>query len=148
MDYQEILNILAPCGLDCTRCVGYENGSIRDHARELQTLMNGFAPIAARFSSRIPVFEKYASFEEVLEFVAEVDCAGCRGNETKYPHCSIARCHKDRDIDFCFQCGEYPCSPEGIYPDLHKRWLAINNRMKEIGVEAYYEESKNEPRYK
>ncbi len=148
MDYEEILNILAPCGLSCIKCLGYENGPVREHAKELQTLLNGFAPFAARFSSKIPAFEKYPSFEEVLEFITGVDCAGCRDNEAKYPHCGIARCHKDKEIDFCFQCNEYPCSPEGMYPDLRERWLEANNKMKEIGVEAYYEETKDKPRYK
>ncbi|UCF04534.1 MAG: DUF3795 domain-containing protein [bacterium] len=61
-----------------------------------------------------------------------MDCARCRDNEAKYPHGSIARCHKDKEIDFCFQCIEYPCSPEGIDPDLRKRWLEMNKRMKDV----------------
>lgn len=148
MDYKEILNILAPCGMDCTRCLGYENGPVREHAKELQTLLNGFGLYAERFSSFVSAFKKYSSFEEVLGVIAGADCAGCRDNEAKYPLCSIARCHKDKDIDFCFQCIEYPCSPEGIDSYLHERWLEMNNKMKEIGVEAYYEETKDEPRYK
>jgi hypothetical protein len=148
MDYKEILNILAPCGLDCTKCLGFEKGPIGKHAKELQALLNGFGPEAARNSSCIPAFKKYSSFEEILGVIAGVDCAGCRNNETKYPHCSIARCFKDKEIDFCFQCIEYPCNPEGIDSDLRKKWIEINNKMKKIGVEAYYEETKDEPRYK
>ena len=32
--------------------------------------------------------------------------------------------------------------------DLHRRWLEMNNRMREIGVEAYYDETKDLPRYR
>ncbi len=148
MDYEEILNILAPSGLNCIKCVSYENGPVRKSARELQALLNGFGTYAERFSSFVPAFSKYPSFEEVLAVLVGVDCAGCRDNETKHPHCGIARCHKEKNVDFCFQCTEYPCDPEGMDSDLHRRWLEMNNRMKEVGVEAYYEETEDKPRYK
>jgi len=148
MKYEDILNILAPCGLNCVKCVGYENGAVRKHAGELHAHLEGFGRFAERFSRFAPAFKKYSSFEEVLAVFAGADCAGCRDNEAKHSHCSIARCHKDRDIDFCFQCPGYPCAPEGIDPDLRQRWLKMNDRMKEIGVEAFYEETKDEPRYK
>lgn len=32
-------------------------------------------------------------------------------------------------------------------PNLKQRWLKMNIRMKEIGVEAYFEETRNLPRY-
>jgi hypothetical protein len=148
MEYKEILNILAPCGMDCSRCLGYKDGPIREHGKALQELLTGFESHAERFSSFIPAFRKYPSFKEILDIIAGADCAGCRDNETKYPLCSIARCHKDKEIDFCFQCTDYPCSPENIDEYLHKRWLEMNNKMKEMGVEAYYNESKDTPRYK
>lgn len=31
---------------------------------------------------------------------------------------------------------------------LFRRWIEMNNRMKEIGVDAYYEETKDPPRYR
>jgi hypothetical protein len=139
MDYEEILKVLAPCGMDCIRCLGYERGQVRELAVQLQTLLNGLDQHAERFSNYVPAFKKYPMFAEVLGVFAGVDCSGCRGNEAKYPHCGI---------DFCFQCSEYPCSPEGIDSYLRKRWLEMNDRMKEIGVEAYYEETKDLPRYR
>jgi hypothetical protein len=148
MDYKEILKILAPCGLNCVKCIGYANGPVREHSSKLSTLLEGIEPFTERFSSFVPAFKKYSSFEEVLEVFAEADCVGCRDNEAKHALCSIARCYKDKENDFCFQCEEYPCNPEGIDPDLLRRWIKMNDRMKEIGVEAYYEETKDEPRYK
>ena len=110
--------------------------------------MEGFESHYERFSSFVPTFGKYPEFNEMLELLAGVDCAGCRGNESKRKLCGIARCHKDKEIDFCFRCGEYPCDPEGIDEELRRRWIKINDRMKEIGVEAYFEEIKDKPRYK
>jgi len=40
----------------------------------------------------------------------------------------------------------YPCNNQ-FYGKLRERWLSINDRMKEIGPEAYYEEQSKQPRY-
>ncbi|MBC8204270.1 MAG: hypothetical protein H8E87_02020 [FCB group bacterium] len=50
-------------------------------------------------------------------------------------------------MDFCFQCEEFPCDKVNFDPDLHNRWLIMNNRMKEIGLEAYYKETKDKLMY-
>jgi hypothetical protein len=57
------------------------------------------------------------------------------------------RCYKDKGIDFCFQCDEFPCDKTNFDPDLKRRWIQMGSRMKEIGVEAYYAETKDAPRY-
>jgi hypothetical protein len=44
---------------------------------------------------------------------------------------------------FCYQCPDFPCNNTGFDEHLHKRSVDINNRMKEIGVEKYYEEVKD-----
>ena len=51
-------------------------------------------------------------------------------------------------MDFCFQCDEFPCEKANFDEHLRRRWIAMNERMKEAGVETYYEETKDEPRYK
>jgi len=53
-----------------------------------------------------------------------------------------------KGVDFCFQCDEFPCEKTNFDPDLKRRWFQMNTRMKEIGVEAYFEETKDLPRYK
>lgn len=148
MEYKEIVNILAPCGLDCTRCLGYADGEVREHAVELSELLKGFESHAERVSNFVPVFKNYLAFKELLDLLSCVDCTGCRGNEQKRKLCGIARCFKDKEFDFCFQCDDYPCEPEGLDDYLKEKWIEMNDRMKEIGVEAFYEETRNEPRYK
>ncbi|MFA4919928.1 MAG: hypothetical protein WC581_11855 [Thermodesulfovibrionales bacterium] len=39
------------------------------------------------------------------------------------------------------------CEKTNFDPNLKERWIKINNRMKTVGVEAYYEETKDAPRY-
>lgn len=39
-------------------------------------------------------------------------CPGCGGEgfSEKHPTCAVATCNKKHDnVEFCFQCGEYPC---------------------------------------
>ena len=57
-------------------------------------------------------------------------------------------CHAEKGVDFCFQCDEFPCEKTHFDADLKRRWVQMNNRMKEVGVEAYYEETKDAPRYR
>lgn len=50
-------------------------------------------------------------------------------------------------MDFCFQCSEFLCEKTNFDPHLQRRWVQMNERMGEIGVEGYYEESRDQPRY-
>lgn len=144
---REILKIFAPCGLNCGKCVAFADGDIKKHAKELKGLFHSFDGYAEKFSIFIPVFKNYPSFKELLDYFAQADCKGCRQGDGKYPNCGVASCYKQKGVDFCFECDEFPCEKTNFDPDLKQRWIKINNRMKEIGVEAYFEETKDLPRY-
>ncbi len=147
MEYDEILKILAPCGLNCAKCIAFVGGDIKKHSKELKRLLGSFDGYAERFSNFIPVFKKYPSFKELLDYFARAECKGCRQGDCKYPNCGVAKCYKDRNVDFCFQCNEFPCDKSNFDPNLKERWIKMNNLMKEIGAEAYFEETKELPRY-
>jgi hypothetical protein len=148
MDYQEILNILAPCGLNCRKCMANAQGDIKRHSRELQKLLGSFDNYARRFSSFLPVFENYSQFKELLEFFTRADCTGCRNGECKYPNCGVMKCYQEKGVDFCFQCNEFPCDITNFDPDLKRRWIEMNTHMREIGIDEYYEETKDVCRYR
>ncbi|MBN2411164.1 DUF3795 domain-containing protein [candidate division KSB1 bacterium] len=148
MDYNNILKILAPCGLNCEKCMGFYNGLIKKHSIELKNLLGSFDQYAKRFSEFIPVFKNYPQFKELLDFLTQGDCPGCRSGACRYPDCGVIKCYQEKGVDFCFQCDEFPCDKTNFDPDLKQRWLSMNKRMQEIGVEGYYEETKNLPRYK
>ena len=147
MEYSEILEFLAPCGLSCHKCLGYMKGDIAFHSKKLQDLLGNFDVYAERFSKFLPVFQNYPSFKTLLSRLAEPDCQGCRQGTCKLPNCGVAECYKNKGVDFCFQCDEFPCEKTNFDPHLKVRWMKMNNRMKEIGVEAYFEETKDECRY-
>ena len=148
MKYIEILKILAPCGLNCNKCFAYINGETRKASIKLQNLLGSFDIYAERFSSFLPVFKNYPSFKSLLSYLTKENCSGCREGSCLYPDCGVRDCYKNKKVDFCFQCNEFPCENSNFDTHLKRRWIQMNNRMKEIGIESFYQESKDNPRYK
>jgi len=148
VDYREILDHLAPCGLNWFKCVAYAEGEIRLHSTRLKELLGSFDRYAERFSTFIPAFKNYRAFKEILSVLAQGDCKGCRSGEGKYPNCVVLTCHREKKVDFCFQCREFPCDKVNFDQNLKERWIRMNERMRRGGVETYYEETKDLPRYR
>jgi len=147
MQYPDIIKLLAPCGLNCGKCQAFREGDIRKNALELKRLLGSFDTYAERFSAFLPVFRNYPAFRELLNHFSEANCKGCRQGDCKYPNCGVPACYKDQGVDFCFQCQEFPCDKTNFDPNLKQRWISMNTRMKEVGVEAFFEETKDLPRY-
>ena len=150
MDYKAIKNRIAPCGLHCGKCFAFVDGDIKNSSQRLKENLGNFDIYAARFVGLInePLFEKYLDFQELLSYFASVECKGCRKEKCKiFKDCKVRDCHERQGVDFCFQCSDFPCNNTGFDSHLHKRSVDINNRIKEIGVENYYSEIKDIPRY-
>ena len=149
MKYDEIREILAPCGLDCKRCVAYSDGDIKNTSIQLRGFLGNFDSYAERYSKFYPIFGSYTAFKELLVHFTEASCPGCRGGHPMFPNCGVATCPtiENGESDFCFQCEEFPCDRPQFHPSLDERWRRKNRRMAEVGVEDFYKESKREPRY-
>ncbi len=150
MEYSQILSKLGPCGLNCSKCFAYSNGSIKKLSSELQESLGNFDIYAERFVELLdePVFKKYPDFKEMLSHFANAECKGCRNDECKlFQNCKVKQCSRDHSVDFCFQCEEFPCKKHGFDEHLEKRWITIQNKMEEAGVENYFKEIGNLPRY-
>lgn len=148
VEYSEVVKHLAPCGMDCSRCADFEKGKIRRLSTELIQLLGNYSPVAKMKCKGKPVFEGFPQFEEILTSFVMAACSGCRGDNVQCPltSCSAKDCHKEKGVDFCFQCDEYPCERQ-FEGRLRDRWRCINDRMKEIGVVKYYTEQIKLPRY-
>ena len=148
MKKEEIILEVSPCGVDCSRCIALLDGDARRHAVALQEVFGpSFHKWAERFAKFIPVLAKYGEFREFIDFLAGVDCLGCRNVAAEEKPCGILKCYRGKGVDFCFECGEFPCDPEGIDDDLRKRWIETGTRIREIGLEAWYGEKKKRPNY-
>ncbi|HUW65281.1 MAG TPA: DUF3795 domain-containing protein [Spirochaetia bacterium] len=148
MEYEEVLGHLAPCGLDCARCADYEHGEIKLFSQKLVQLLGNYGRLAQMKAEGMPMFNGYPQFKEILDGFTQASCSGCRGDNVQCPltTCSAKTCSKEKGVDFCFQCSEYPCDKQ-FSGRLRDRWKQINDRMKEIGVVEYYYEQVNLPRY-
>ncbi len=150
MKTNSLLNKLAPCGLSCEKCFAYKSSDIKKHSIALRECLGNFDKHAARFSVLLdePVFNLYPYFKTHLNFFANTDCEGCRKNTCKlFKACRVRECAKEKKIDFCYLCPEFPCNNTGFDENLETRWLQINARMKQVGIDIYYEETKDDKRY-
>lgn len=150
MDYQQIKQFIAPCGLNCAKCFAYTQGDIAQHSKQLKELLGGFDAYAERFVDMLkePVFSKYPAFKELLHHFSSGQCNGCRNEKCKlYKDCKVRECHENKSVDFCYQCSDFPCNHTGFDKHLQERFVKNNLRMKEVGVGVYFSEIKDKPRY-
>ena len=148
MNHDQALRELAPCGLSCAKCFAFTEGAIGQHAAQLKKGLGNFEIYAERFSAFQPQFKDYPAFGRLLDFLAAPDCAGCRQGQCIWPDCGVAACFRRKGVDFCFECDEFPCDHHNFDPHLEKRWIAMNQRMREVGVEAFLAETADQLRYK
>lgn len=148
MDREEIESRLAPCGLDCSRCVRKRGGEIARLSADLSRALGGFRAFAERQAATVPALAGYDRFEAVLAFLAAADCGGCRGdNRCGIPGCAAKTCAAERGVGFCGECPDFPCG-RNAYPEaLAARWRAMGGRIAEAGPEAWYREQAGRPRY-
>lgn len=150
MDRETIKEALAPCGLNCETCFAHVDGAIRKHSLALKDALGNFGPYAKRFETMLnkPVFGNYPAFKELLDYLAGENCRGCRHEQCKlFAECGVRPCHQEKDVDFCYECEEFPCAKTNFDQGLQERWVALNRKIREIGLEAFYEKSKNRHRY-
>ncbi|MFW5487770.1 MAG: DUF3795 domain-containing protein [Desulfovibrio sp.] len=147
MQREELLQILAPCGLDCARCLSRAGGAIQQASKALVAGLGGFDKLAPRFANMNAVFEQYKGFQAVVEFLASGSCTGCRSGGCLNGSCGVKDCIREMGVDFCYECAEFPCDRSNLSSGLRDRWEQMNRRMKEIGEEAYLEETTRKPRY-
>jgi hypothetical protein len=150
LNYEFIKTRIAPCGLHCGKCFAFSEGDICRLSKDLKTNLGDFDAYAERFVNLLdePLFLKYPEFKETLNYLSTGKCKGCRKEKCAlFKSCNVRACSESKQVDFCFQCSEFPCNNTGFDENLKKRWELINIKMKECGVEAYYNEIKDKPRY-
>ena len=150
MDYEFVKSRLSPCGLHCGKCFAFVDGEIALRSKQLKDSLGNFDAYAERFVSLLnePVFAKYPDFKAFLNYLSEPECKGCRKEKcVLFRNCKVRECSEKRNVDFCFQCSEFPCNDTGLDENLYKRSVSINKKMKVIGVEEHYIEVKDKPRY-
>ncbi|EPR37083.1 Protein of unknown function DUF3795 [Desulfovibrio sp. X2] len=144
---EDAVRDLAPCGLSCARCLAFVGGPVQEHAAALLDALTNFERHAGRFAAFDPVFAHYGEFQALAGWFAKGRCRGCRSGECLHGGCRVGACARERGVDFCFRCADFPCADSGLEEPLRARWIAMNRAMAEKGPENFHRESLTKPRY-
>ncbi|KAF5034603.1 hypothetical protein DSECCO2_594390 [anaerobic digester metagenome] len=147
MDASDLLRRIAPCGLDCGRCLDNPESPIAAHARALRGELGDFGRRAAFFASMDPAFAAYADFEKLLARLGRGACHGCREGQCLLASCRVKDCVGEHGVDFCCDCTEFAACDPGLPGPLAARWRANNERIREMGLAAYAAWLATQPRY-
>lgn len=150
MSAEKIKQSVAPCGLCCETCFAHVDGDIRRYGMKLKEKLGSFHIYAERFETLMenPIFAKYPDFKEMLDYFASKNCTGCRNEQCKlFKGCGVRVCHQEKEVDFCFQCDQFPCGQTNFEAGMYKNWVKINEMIKSKGLETYYDLVRNRPRY-
>lgn len=116
--------LLAPCGLYCGVCAIYI--AHRDNNLKLkEKLMNVYKPFA--------------------ETIDDIQCLGCLSDEVVFGYCQtcpIKSCVKEKELEGCYQCDEWPCKNIKRFP------IAVGKKVimraipqwRELGTEKWVEQ--------
>jgi len=150
MEYETIKAAVAPCGLCCETCFAHVDGDIRRYSLRLKEKLGNFDGYARRFVTIMenPVFETYPDFKEMLDVFASENCKGCRSEPCRlFKNCGVRDCHREKPVDFCYQCDEFPCTRTHFDEGLYQAWVRMNEIIRSKGIEAYYHVIRQRPRY-
>ncbi|KPK96239.1 hypothetical protein AMJ80_01070 [bacterium SM23_31] len=115
-------NLTAPCGIYCPNCEVYVE-NISDETVEF-------------LAKHMPINKM------------KVACKGCRvekGSQMLFSSCSVFDCAKGKEIEFCFECDDFPCEKlqpvaEGADKNPHNLKLYNLCRIKKIGIKKWVKE--------
>jgi len=122
------------CGLYCGLCSS--RNRIPRRARDLEDVMHkeGWD----QWGAEIPGFKEFWAF---LGFLAESESrCSCRAGECGPPFCGIRKCARERGVEICVFCEDYPCERILGLAKGYVTLLADGQRMRSIGVEAWIAE--------
>ncbi len=152
---EEILKRIAPCSMFCSTCTGCQYGEISYHAKKLLHYLEGHEEFLDKNLKKEyrHKLEEFKTFQKKLKKYANPKCGGCRDGRAvgcSIKNCLIPECVKKHQVDFCAECGEFPC--EKVNDTIYKKttiekWLNGNKQIREIGIEEYDKENKEKPHY-
>ena len=117
---------------------------------KLKEKLGNFHVNAKRFETIMdnPIFGLYPTFKEMLDYFASENCTGCRNEQCAlFKGCGVRGCHREKGVDFCYECEEFPCEHTHFDPGLYKAWVAVNEKIRTKGIEQYCESARSRCRY-
>ena len=158
MEKEKLPDYVAPCSLLCYTCMGFKDGPISECAKKLYIYTEGICEFRSAHMSEEQREEWHSFFHEyhdTLKNLSGTSCPGCRNNPVScsaFEGCVIPACVKERGVDFCAECDAFPCQKARDFfaardEELSRVWENGSRRLKEVGMDAYFEEKKDISHY-
>ena len=133
------MKLVTYCGLYCDLCA--ERARIPGRAAALQ---------AAMTEEGWPFWgDAVAGFTEFWAFLKDLasgeGCPGCRAGGG-YPECQIRVCARERGLEMCAQCADFPCEQVEALAARYPTLIADNRRLQAVGFERWLGEQKERAR--
>ncbi|MFA5205803.1 MAG: DUF3795 domain-containing protein [Lentisphaeria bacterium] len=83
----------------------------------------------------------FKTFWDVLETLSRLrqTCKGCRGG-CGMPNCAIRQCARDRNLEVCSACGDYPCAHLKTLAERYPNLISDGTRQQQVGLPQWIEE--------
>jgi hypothetical protein len=136
MPNQKTLHHVTYCGLYCKLCA--QQSRIPKQAFELKQSLHeeGFDD----FYQYVPEMkEVFPLFWQFLQKLATFDC-NCRFGKGGPPDCKIRNCAKEKGIDVCPQCKEYPCALIKSLAEHYPTLIQDGKHLQKVGIEKWVKE--------
>ena len=135
MSSEDSLRLVGYCGLYCNLCA--HRNRIPQQARQLQRSLHeeGFDDwyqYVPDLKATFPLFWRF------LQKLVTLDCT-CRTGGGP-PDCKIRQCTKQKNLDICTKCEEYPCTLIKALARHYPTVIQDGKRLQKIGVEQWLKE--------
>lgn len=138
-DLAELRRLVTYCGGFCGNCACYEGRVVARVAADLKELI-----AAAGYAEWVPVYEdidfSFADFQKGLEFFSD----GEKGPYCQHPckegggaPCQIRPCAREKGVEICFECPEFPCDKLAWVLEGHPDRLEDYGGFKELGWQGW-----------
>lgn len=135
MTKQNLLRYVTYCGLYCGLCAN--RNRIPQQANQLQkTLREEGMDSWYRFIPEMT--DAFPPFWQFLQKLVDLDCT-CRTGGGP-PDCQIRQCAKQKAIQVCPECKEYPCELIQNLAEHYPTLIQDGKRMQKIGLEKWVKE--------
>jgi len=136
MSDENSLLLVTYCGLYCGLCA--QHTRIPHNARQLQQTLQeeGLEDFYQYFPEMKKVFPQFSQF---LENLAKFDCT-CRSGKGGPSNCEIRECVRQRSINVCPQCKEYPCQHIQKLAERYPTLIQDGKRLQKIGIQKWIDE--------
>jgi hypothetical protein len=127
------LEFVTYCGLYCGLCAARTRIPQRAAALQEAMIDEGW-PV---WGASVPGFAEFWRFLENL-FISG-GCSGCRAGGGP-PECRIRECARQRDLELCNQCVDFPCERIEALGTIYPTLITDNRRMQAVRLDRWLKE--------